>query len=62
MGRHIYSYKGLFKLKKEIQEVFFSYKKLLMKEHNMGGCWIIFFINKTKYPLFPNMNLREIFN
>jgi len=36
MGRHKYSYKELLELKKEIQEVFFSDKKLLMKEHNLG--------------------------
>ncbi|MCJ7757579.1 MAG: hypothetical protein MUP24_05485 [Gillisia sp.] len=36
VGRHKYSYKELSQLKKEIQEVFFSDKKLLMKEQNMG--------------------------
>jgi len=36
VGRHKYSYKELSALKKEIQEVFFSDKKLLMKEHNLG--------------------------
>ncbi|HZJ35070.1 MAG TPA: hypothetical protein VFD29_00420 [Gillisia sp.] len=36
VGRHKYSYKELSELKKEIQEVFFSDKKLLMKEQNLG--------------------------
>lgn len=36
VGRHKYSYKELSELKKEIQEVFLSDKKLLMKEHYLG--------------------------
>jgi hypothetical protein len=36
VGRHKYSYKELSELKKEIQEVFFSDKKLLMKEQNLS--------------------------
>ncbi len=36
VGRHKYSYKELFELKKEIQEVLFSDKKLLMKEQYLG--------------------------
>jgi hypothetical protein len=33
VGRHKYSNKELFELKKEKLEVFFSNKKLLMEEH-----------------------------
>lgn len=36
VGRHKYSYKELSELKKEIQEVFFSDNKLLMKEQNLS--------------------------
>jgi len=36
VGRHKYSYKELSELKKEIQEVFFSDKKLVMKEQYLG--------------------------
>ena len=36
VGKHKYSYKELSELKKEIQEVFLSDKKLLMKEQNLS--------------------------
>lgn len=36
VGKHKYSYKELSDLKKEIQEVFFSDNKFLLKEQNLG--------------------------